>query len=466
LTQRVVSGELTQMSASTVDGSSARTDIPKAPVLDTLRALFGGKAERIDMLSGLQRLYETKGPVVSQSAGFFQLVNLFGPDANRFVLLDRDQLFSSRKPWMMIMGRIFPNGLLLRDGEEHKQHRKIMHAAFTRPALRQYLDRMNPMITQGLAGWRDRRAGFLAFRAFKELTLDIAASIFVGVELGPETTRMNGVFEDLVAASMSRVRLPIPGLEFHRGLRGRAFMVEYFRRLIPQRRAGGGDDMFSRLCRAESEEGARFTDADVIDHMVFLMMAAHDTTTSTLTSMTYELARHPSWQERLRDESRALGKARLDFDDLEKLEAMTWVMKETLRRYPALPIIPRVALRDFEWEGFRIPKGVMVVASPIHTHHMEQWWPEPQRFDPERFTPARAEDEKHTHSWVPFGGGAHLCIGYRFAEVQVKSIMHQMLLGHRWSVGEGYRMPVQQAPISKPLDGLPLQLEMLSAPHS
>ncbi|HXQ21087.1 MAG TPA: cytochrome P450 [Candidatus Acidoferrales bacterium] len=450
------------MSISTTVAPEARTDIPKAPFLDTLRALFGGKSQRIDMLSRLQRLHDEKGPVVSQSAGIFQLVNLFGPDANRFVLLDRDDLFSSRKPWMAIMGRIFPNGLLLRDGEEHKQHRKIMHAAFVRPALRQYLERMNPMIARGLDGWRDRRGGFLAFRAFKELTLDIAASIFVGVDLGPETTRMNGVFEDLVSASMSRVRLPIPGLEFHRGLKGREFMVDYFRRLIPQRRAASGDDMFSRLCRAESEEGARFSDADVIDHMVFLMMAAHDTTTSTLTSMTYELARHPAWQERLRDESRNLGKPWIDFDDVEKLDGLTWVMKETLRRYPPLPVIPRVALRDFEWEGFRIPAGAMVVLSPIHTHHMREWWPDPGRFEPERFSPPRAEDEKHTHCWIPFGGGGHLCIGYRFAEVQVKSIMHQMLLGLRWRVPEGYRMPVQQAPISKPLDGLPVFWERLA----
>ena len=112
-------------------------------------------------------------------------------------------------------------------------------------------------------------------------------------------------------------------------------------------------------------------------------------------------------------------------------------MKETLRRYPPLPVIPRVALRDFEWAGFRVPAGAMVVVSPIHTHHMAEWWPEPSRFDPERFTPARAEDEKHTHAWVPFGGGAHLCIGYRFAEVQVKSIMHQLLLRYRWSRARG-----------------------------
>ena len=85
------------------------------------------------------------------------MVNLFGPDANRLVLLDRDRIFSARQPWTMIMGRIFPNGLLLRDGDEHKEHRKIMHEAFTRPALRQYLERMNPMVESGQAAWRGER---------------------------------------------------------------------------------------------------------------------------------------------------------------------------------------------------------------------------------------------------------------------------------------------------------------------
>jgi cytochrome P450 len=449
----------TDTAASTALRSYA--DIPRAGRWEMLRAMIGGKRERIDMLSRLRRQYTERGPVVAQSAGPFKMINLFGPDANRLVLLDRDRIFSARRPWMMIMGRIFPNGLLLRDGDDHKLHRKIMHEAFTRPALRQYLERMNPMIERGQGVWRQQTAPFHAFRAFKVLTLDIAASIFVGVELGPETTRMNHVFEDLVAASMSRLRLPLPGLEFYRGLKGREFMVEFFTRRIPERRAAAGADMFSRLCRAVSDDGARFTDSDIVDHMVFLMMAAHDTTTSTLTSLTYELARHPAWQERLREESVALDKEHIEFDDIEKLDGLTWAMKETIRRYPPLPVIPRVATESFEWGGYLIPEGAMVVVSPIHTHHMDEWWPDPFRWDPERFRPERAEDERHSHSWVPFGGGPHLCIGLRFAELQVKAIMHQMLRGYRWSVPADYRMPVQQAPISKPLDGLPIELRAI-----
>jgi cytochrome P450 len=196
--------------------------------------------------------------------------------------------------------------------------------------------------------------------------------------------------------------------------------------------------------------------------MIFLMMAAHDTTTSTLTSMTYELARHPEWQERIRDEARAIGKPWLGFEELDRAVALGWAMRETLRRYPPLPVIPRVAGADFPFEGYRIEAGTMVVVSPIFTHHMPEWWPSPFLWDPERFSPERAEDERHTHSWIPFGGGPHHCIGLRFAELQVKAVLHQLVLRYRWSVEPGYQMPVQQAPISKPRDGLPVRFERIS----
>jgi cytochrome P450 len=265
----------------------------------------------------------------------------------------------------------------------------------------------------------------------------------------------------MVAASMSLVRLPIQGLEFKRGLDGRAFLARYFGELLPKKRADAGADMLSRLARAQNESGERLADQDVIDHMIFLMMAAHDTTTSTLTSMTYELARHPAWQERVREEAFAVGKPWLDFEDVDGQAALTLVMKETLRRYPPLPVIPRIAERAFEFEGRRVPAGAMVVVAPIHTHHMPEWFPAPELFDPERFGPERAEHERHTHAWIPFGGGPHHCLGLRFAETQVKSVMHQLVRRYRFRVEPGYRMPVQQAPISKPRDGLPVTFERI-----
>lgn len=444
----------------------ARTDtpvpIPRIGLLGMARqALRAGRDERVDMLSGLTRVHAEHGEVVLQDLGFLKMINLFGPDANRLVLQDRERIFSARKPWMNIMGRIFPNGLLLHDGAVHKQHRRIMHAPFKRPALRIYAERMNTMIEERLEAWSERPAPFMAFRAYKDLTLDMAATLFLGIELGPGNAPMNEAFENMVAASMSRIRLPLPGLEFNRGLNGRKYMLDLLADLLPKRRTSDGTDMLTRLCHAETESGQRFSDREIQDHMIFLMMAAHDTTTSALCSMTYELAANPAWQERLREESLAYPTDHLAFDGMDALEGLGLVFKETLRRYPPLPVIPRVATEAFDFKGHRIPKDSMVVISPIHTHHMAEWWDEPRRFDPARFGPERAEQDRHTHSWAPFGGGPHMCIGFRFAELQLRSVMHQMLRRFRWSVPEGYEMPVQQAPISKPRDGLPITLQPL-----
>ena len=432
--------------------------IPRAgPFEWMLRAL----QVRNKTLELTERMYARYGPVVMTSLGFLKQVNLFGPDANKFVMLDRDGNLSAKGAWDLIMGRIFSNGLLLMDGDEHRFHRRIMQQAFSIPALESYVERMSPRITDGILDWHQHGPGFRAYPAFKTLTLDLAASVFLGAELGPVTRHLNRAFEDTVAASMSILRLPIPGLEFQRGLAGREWMIEFFRSLLPEKRVSSGSDMLSRLCHARSDEGRFFTDAEIIDHMIFLMMAAHDTTTSTLTSMVYELGRRPEWQERLREESRALRSPLLACSEMERVPALGWVMQETLRRYPPLSTVPRLSIREFDYQGYRMPARAMIVVYPIHTHHMKEWWSDPYAFDPERFSEARAEHRRHSHSWVPFSGGAHTCIGLRFAELQIKSILHQLLLRFRWSVPEGYQMPVQQAPISKPRDGLPVRFERI-----
>jgi cytochrome P450 len=239
-------------------------------------------------------------------------------------------------------------------------------------------------------------------------------------------------------------------------------MREYFAALIPARRRGGGSDLLSRLCRAEDEAGRQLSDTEIADHMNFLMMAAHDTTTSTLTSLLYLLGRHPRWQERVREESLALGEEFMDFERRDELDALTRCTHETLRLYPPLSTIPRLALRDCEFQGWQIPRGALVAVFPIHTHRMPEWWSEPERFDPDRFAPQRAEHQRHSHLFVPFGGGAHMCLGLRFAEMQIRAVMHQLVRRARFELPSGYTMPVQEAPISKPRDGLPIRLVPLS----
>jgi cytochrome P450 len=324
---------------------------------------------------------------------------------------------------------------------------------------------MGPAIDVGITAWLEptERSGTRPmYPLLKQLTLDLAASVFMGVELGRDAKDLNRAFVATVAASLSLIRVPIPGLTMWRGVRGREVLVKRFRSLLPEKRATHSGDFFSEFCHAQSEQGERFTDQEIIDHMIFLMMAAHDTTSSTLTTLIYLLARHPEWQERLRAGAQAVGKTQLEHEDLDRLEELSWAMREALRLTPPLTSMPRMCVKDTEFLGYRIPAGTMVGVYPMHVHYMPSLWSNPQSFDPERFSPARQEDKRHAFAWVPFGGGAHVCIGQHFATLQVKAIMHQLLLRYRWSIAPGYTMPYQLVPIAKPRDGLPVTLQRLS----
>ena len=400
---------------------------------------------------------------VVRSRTFFETVTLLGPDANQFVLHDREGNFSSRGGWTYWIGAVFPGAIMALDEPQHKHHRRIMQAAFKRSAMERYVQDMGPVIADGLARWPVAAGRPLKlFPQLKVLTLNIAARVFMGMALGTEADRMNQAFIDTVAASLALVRRPLPPLAMWRGVRARRWLVQLMRSKLVEKRAAEAPDLFSQLCHARSEEGERFSDDEVINHMIFLMMAAHDTTTSTLTTMVYCLARQPDWQDRLRQDAQALPEAQLRYADLAACERSEWVMKEALRLYPPLTTIPRKAARDCEFGGFQIPKGTPVGISPIHTHHLPSLWSRPTEFDPERFSPARAEHRRHAYGYLPFGGGAHLCIGQHFADMEVKSVLHQLLRRFRFSVPEGYRMPYQLVPIAKPRDGLPICLEAIN----
>jgi cytochrome P450 len=407
-----------------------------------------------------QELQARYGNAVMQKMARRTFVHLFGADAHRIALVNDGQVFSNKKAWDQIIGRIFPNGLMLRDGDDHRYHRRLMQAGFKSGAMQRYMLEMEPQVQRAVASWPvSPGETLLAFPTFKQMTLDLAATIFLGMDLGDEATRLNDAFEATVAASMPKIPLAIPGTILWRGIRAREYMCQYFHAQLPAKREGNGTDMFSLLCNATDEDGNRYTDQEVIDHMNFLMMAAHDTTTSTLTSMTYALARHPQWQQRLLEEVESLGVEHLRYEDLDRMELTEWVMKEALRMYPPLSTLPKYSTAPFEFEGLRIPADAIVITYPIHTHYMEEYWTEPGRFDPERFSNERAEHKSDPYCWVPFSGGAHMCIGLHFAIMQIKLVMFEMLRRYRWSLPEGYEMPVQQSPISKPRDGLPVYFE-------
>ena len=210
----------------------------------------------------------------------------------------------------------------------------------------------------------------LFYPAMKQLTLDLAATSFLGAGIGPEVDDITRAFVDMVAASVTPIRQPWPGTQMARGVKGRERIVAYFSEQIPIRRAKGGEDLFSQLCRATHEDGALLSTQDIVDHMSFLMMAAHDTLTSSLTSFVARLPPIREWQSKLRDEVSSLGVAAdkpTTFDNLEAMPLTEMAFKEALRMKPPVPSMPRRATRDFSSEVTRFqraPWSVSIRCSP------------------------------------------------------------------------------------------------------
>jgi len=223
-------------------GPEALAELPRASWGDVARN-FVQNALRTDMRSSLERMHRRYGKRRDASRRPIDMVNLFGPDANRWCCsIATASSPRASRGWRSWGGSSERSPAARR--REHKppaqDHARGLQAE-TR--WRSYAERMNPMIEAGIESWGGARK---AFPSYKQLTLDIA-----GVDLRrrgsrSETQRMNGVFEDMVAASMSIVRLPIRGLEFKRGLDGRAFLARYFGELLPKKRADAGADMLSR----------------------------------------------------------------------------------------------------------------------------------------------------------------------------------------------------------------------------
>jgi cytochrome P450 len=190
-----------------------------------------------------------------------------------------------------------------------------------------------------------------------------------------------------------------------------------------------------------------------------LMFAGHDTSTSTLTFMMHELARHPEAVERLQaEQDEVLGGEVPDIDRLEReMPYLEMVMDEVLRLYPPAWIGPRRAVRDFEFGGHRVRRGAYVNYCSWASHRIPEVFPDPEAFIPERFTRER-KAALPRGAYVPFGGGRRICIGKRFGQTEVKLVATMLLQRLRLEAQPGRTMTVRQMPTLSPKGGLRMRV--------
>lgn len=426
------------------------------PVLGLIPALFH------DFYGTIDKQYKKYGPISKTNIGFQYGLLVLGPELYKQILLDPERNFSNEMGYSKVVGKWFGGGLLSRDFDEHRLHRRLFQTAFKAEAMRGYVGMSNDIVARNLQGWADEE-NFCFVPHIQQILMNIGARIFYGVDdLGDDAKKMGDAFVDILSKGMmSLVEIEMPPFKYYYGMKGKKYVANYLGSLIRERRNGKGIDFMSHLVKETKDNGEYFSDEEIIPHLSFLFFAAYDTTTTALSNMIMHLAQRPDLQERLRSESRMLNKRQAEFDDLALLQGIENTFNEALRLYPSASIYMRRTIRDCELGGYQIPANTVLFMPPVFNHRMAEWWDNPAEFDPDRFAVPREEHKRHSFSYVPFGGGAHKCIGMNFAAMNAKLFMHQFLLSYRFRTPPGYVARTQTLPLPKPVKDLPLLFEKL-----
>lgn len=375
-----------------------------------------------DPLDALTR-FAALGDLVTFGRSAERLLLVNHPEHVREVLVTNQRNFKKGRALeraRLLLG----DGLLTAEGDEHRRHRRMLQPGFHRQHVLRYGEAMVDAATRHAGRWTDGQRMDM-HREMSALALVIAGTTLFGADVAGEASDVATALEHTFGAFMRTfylpggerlLRLPLPSSR--KFWRATALLESTVYRLIAERRASGDqrDDLLSLLLAARDDEGdgTGLTDRQVRDEAMTFFLAGHETTANALTWTWLLLARHPEVADRLAEESTALGAALPTADDLPRLPYARMVLSESMRIFPPAWMVARRALGPFALGGHEFPAETLVLTSPYLVHRDARWWPDPLRFDPERWEGEPPADRPR-FAWFPFGGGARMCIGEHFA---------------------------------------------------
>ncbi|HEV7162044.1 MAG TPA: cytochrome P450 [Solirubrobacteraceae bacterium] len=421
-----------------------------------------------DPLPLLLDAYERYGPIFTLRLFHSNVVFMLGPAANHYITVSHASNFLWRESHFRDLIGLMGDGLLTIDGDFHRRSRRIMLPAFHRENILASvetiveetdlaLEQLVPGQSIDLYAWTRHLALRVAMRALFGLDPD-----------GPQARAIDaaGLFEEALSFYASDYFLRVlrgPGSPWARLQNAARKLDTLIYAEISRRRATGerGSDILSLLLDAHDEDGNSLSDLQIRDEVMTLMFAGHDTTTSTVSFMFYELARNPHVLTRLLAEQDTVLAGRpptaeqLASGELAELEL---VLEETLRKYPPAWVGPRRAVESFEFEGRTVPARAFVNYCSWASHHLPDVFDRPEEFRPDRFAPdARAALPKG--AYVPFGGGSRTCIGMRFGQLEVRTIATLILSRFSLSLPADFQLTIRQMPTISPKAGLPMHVQ-------
>jgi cytochrome P450 len=355
------------------------------------------------------------------------------PAAIRHVLQDNARNYHKSPLYDRLRDNI-GNGLLTSEDSFWLRQRRLAQPAFHRPRLVGMADAMVACTEQMLERWdgvASRGDTIDLVTEMMAVTQAIIVRTMFSTDLGPTAEIVNRTWPiinrrigETFWSTKLETMLPLPAnRRFWRALRELDAVVY---RIIADRRRTGRDeaDLLSMLLSARDDDtGAGMTDRQLRDEVLTMLLAGHETTSLALSWTYYLLSQHPRVERSIADEvDRVIGDGRPAFAHVDRLVCTRRAIEESLRLYPPAWGFSRRALRDDELGGYRIPRGSLVFVIPFVVHRRPKLWPDPERFDPDRFAPEH-ESGRPRFAYIPFGGGPRGCLGNQFAMVEALLIV-------------------------------------------
>jgi cytochrome P450 len=415
-----------------------------------------------DRLWLMEQAAGVRGGICEISMAGAPIVVVSQPDLAHEVLVTRADSFVKGTSFRFLRP-ILGDGLLTSEHELHRRQRKLMAPAFAHRRIAAYADTMAAYAERAQSGWADGATIDLA-DAMMRLTLEITAKTLLDADVDEKAAAVGAAVSLLMHRVNARMSTPLSALlapaSRDASVRGAiATLDDVILRIILERRASRADtgDLLSMLLAAQEEgTGEGMSDRQVRDEVMTIFLAGHETTANALSWALYLLARHPDAYARLRREATSvLGGRTATAQDLPRLGFALQVFKEALRLYPPAYLTSRLSVVDVDIGGYRIPAGVDVVANIYSMQRRPEYFLDPEAFDPDRFDPA-AEKNLPRGAYLPFGGGARVCIGNNFALMEGQIVLATLAQRLQFSlVGPG---PIAPEPLItlRPRGGVPV----------
>ncbi|HEY6186561.1 MAG TPA: cytochrome P450 [Pyrinomonadaceae bacterium] len=428
-------------------------------------------AFRRDSIKFIQRIARDYGDISYFRMGPQDVYFLNHPDYIKDVLVTHQQNFTKGRA-LQRSKRLLGEGLLTSEGEFHRRQRRLAQPAFHRQQIMTYGAAMTAYAERMRAGWRDGETLNIS-QEMMRLTLAIVGKTLFDTDVEAEADEIGDALTTIVHLFNAMMlpfselleKLPLPQKRRFEKAKQRLDATIY--RMIEERRLSGEDrgDLLSMLLGARDEEadGTGMTDKQVRDEALTIFLAGHETTANALTWTWYLLSEHPEVEAKLHAEiDRVLeGKRLPTLEDMPQLRYTEMVLAESMRLYPPAWAIGRLSINEHEIGGYVIPPRALVLVSPYVMHRDARFFPEPERFDPERWTPA-ARESRPQFAYFPFGGGARRCIGEGFAWME--GILLIATLARHWRLRHvpGHPVALHAAITLRPKHGMLMKLEKRS----